>query len=169
MSLQSSRLLIANGLQAFLAGIQNPNTSANLYGLSKLGAVFDPTPYTSWIEIVDPRGKSGPAGSGGNQIGWLIKDEITFKLTSGWDYEADSTAAMVNMFTAQDILLPTLHSHYQIPNPNMPTQAIASVYSVLEDPVDWSQPVKFPNGKVYLLWHAFAVVKQQYSVTIVNP
>lgn len=171
MALNSSRLLIAQGLVALLQGIVNPNTSQNVYGYVKLGAVFDPSAYSSWCEVVDPRGKVGHAGSGGNQIGWRIEDDIAFKITSGWPYDADSAAAMTNMLTAQDIVLPLFASHYQIPNPNTPTIAIASVYSLLEDQgqTDLSGPVRFPNGHVYLLWSFYALVKQQYNVSLVNP
>lgn len=169
MPLNSSRLLIAQGLVALLQGVQN---GANpLYAEVKLGAVFDPTPFTSWCEVVDPRGKVGHAGSGGNQIGWRIVDDIAFHVRSGWDYDADSTAALTNALTAQDILLPMLASHYQIPNPNNPSIAIASVYSVLEDQnaTDITIPVRFPNGRVYLLWSVWVLVKQNYNVTIINP
>lgn len=167
----SNRLLIAQGLVLLLQGITNPATSAPVYGLAKLGAVTDPSGVSSWVEVVDPRGKVGHAGSGGNVIGWRIEDDIAFKITSGWDYDADTTAAMTSMLTAQDIVLPTMASHYQIPNPLNPTQPIATVYSVLEDQgqTDASQPVRFPNGRVYLTWTFWALVKQQYSVLLVNP
>lgn len=171
MALNSSRQLIAQGLVALLAGIVNPNTSQNVYAYTKLGAIFDPSPYASWAEVVDPRGKVGHAGSGGAVIGWRVEDDITFKITSGWPYQADSTAAMNNMFAAQDIVLPLFASHYQIPNPNSPTQAIASVYSLLEDQgqTDMALPVRFPNGNIYLLWTFYALVRQQYNVSLVNP
>jgi hypothetical protein len=166
--MSSSSLLIAQGLQLLLAGIINPTTSQPVYAFSKLGAVFDPTQYPSWVEIVDPRGKLEHAGSGGNQIGWRIEDDIAFKITSGWDYEADSTAAMTNMLTARDIVLPIFAGHYQIPSPANPAQPIASVYSVLEDQgqTDGAGPVRFPNGRVYFLWTFWALVKQQYNVTL---
>lgn len=168
--MNSNRLLIAQGLALLFKGITDPNTTQPVYGLSKLGAVLDPSGVSSWVEVVDPRGKVGHAGSGGTAIGWRVEDDITFKVTSGWDYEADTTAAMVNMLTAQDIVLPILTSHYQIPNPNNPSLAIASVYSVLEDQgqTDMSLPVRFPNGRVYLLWTLWVLVKQQYNVTILN-
>lgn len=171
MAFNSSRLLIAQGLVTLLEGITNPNTSQPVYAYTKLGAVFDPSPYTSWAEVVDPRGKVGHAGSGGNTIGWRVEDDIAFKITSGWLYEADSTAAMTNMLTAQDIVLPLFASHYQIPNPNAPTMAIASVYSLLEDQgqTDMSGPVRFPNGHVYLLFTFYALIKQQYNVVLQNP
>lgn len=169
--MNSMRLPIAQGLTTLLAGIQNPSTSQPVYALAKLGAIFDPTGFSSWVEVVDPRGKVGHAGSGGNQIGWRIEDNILFKVTSGWPYQADSTAAMENMLSAQDIVLPLLLSHYQIPSPNNPAQPIASVYSVLEDDgqTDMSQPVKFPNGVVYLLWTLWVEVKQQYNVLLTSP
>lgn len=169
MSLQSSRLLIAQALQSFVTGLQN---GANpLYSYVKLGAVFDPTPYpTGWAEITFLLGKSGPGGSGGNQVGWLVKDDPIWCLTSGWLYQPDSTAAMTNMLTAMDLLLPALHSHYQLPNPNVPTQAVASIYSLTEwEQNERARPVKFPNGNVYLLWDLFIGTKMLYAVQLVNP
>jgi len=171
MALNSNRLAIAQGLVLLLQGITNPSTSQPVYGLAKLGAVLDPSGVTSWAEVVDPRGKVGHAGSGGNAIGWRVEDDISFKITSGWDYEADTTLAMTNMLTAQDIVLPILESHYQIPNPNNPSIAIASVYSVLESQgqTDTSIPVRFPNGRVYLLWTLWVLVKQQINIILQNP
>lgn len=171
MALNSSRLLIAEGLTLLLQGITNPSTSQPVYGLAKLGAVLDPSGVTSFVEVVDPRGKVGHAGSGGNQVGWRIEDDIAFKVTSGWDYEVDTTAAMVNMLTAHDIVLPILASHYQIPNPNNTSVAIASIYSVLEDQgqTDMSAPIRFPNGRLYLLWTLWVLIKQQYNVLLQNP
>jgi hypothetical protein len=98
-------------------------------------------------------------------------DDIAFKITSGWIYEADTNAAMVNMLTAQDIVLPIFASHYKIPNPNAATQPIASVYSLLLDQgqADISMPVIFPNGHSYLLWTFWVLVKQQYNVELVSP
>ncbi len=167
MSLNSSRLLIAQSLVAFLQGVQNGASA--LYAEVKLGAVFDPSPFASWAEVTFFQSKSGPAGSGGNLIGWRIEDNPVFKITSGWPYEADSTAGMTNMLTAMDILVPILHSHYQLPNVNSPTQAVASLYSLLEDQLERAMPVRFPNGHVYLLWETYAVAKQNYNVTLVNP
>ncbi len=171
MSLNSSRLLIAQGLVALLGGITNPNTSQPVYGLAKLGAVLDPTGLTSWAEVVDPRGKVSHAGSGGSQIQWRVEDDIAYKITSGWDYEADTTAAMTNMLTAHDVVLPALSSHYQIPNPNNTSVPIASVYSVLLDQnqMDTSIPIRFPNGRIYILWTFWVLVKQAYNVQLVNP
>lgn len=167
MSLNSSRQLIAQAIVAMLQGVQN---GANpLYAYVKLGAVFDPSPYASWAEVTFLQAKSGPAGSGGNLIGWRIEDNPIFKITSGWPYAPDSTAAMNNMLAAMDILMPILHSHYQIPNPNSPTQAIASIYSLLEDQIERAMPVKFPNGQVYLLWDTYCTAKQQYNLSLVNP
>ena len=164
MANQSNRLLIARGLVYLLANTLNG--ASNLYGYTKLGAVFDPSPYTSWAEVTDPRGKVGHAGSGGNVIGWRVEDTIAYKVTSGWPYDQDSTAAMTNMLTAQDILLPMFASHYLIPNPDNPSVAIGSVFSVLEDQgtTDTALPVRFPNGKVYLLWTLYVQVMQQYNI-----
>lgn len=171
MSLNSSRLAIANGLVYLLTNVQNPNTSAALYQGVKLGSVFDPSSFTGlWCEVVYASGKSGPAGSGGNLIGWRIEDNPIFAITTGCDYETDSTAAMTNILTAMDVLLPMLHSHYQVPNANSPSAAIASIYSLLEAPQnDRGQPVRYPNGKIYYLWTTYWVCKQQYNVQIVNP
>lgn len=171
MSTASNRLAIAQGIVLLLQGITNPSTNQAVYSYCKLGAVVDPTPYASFVEVVDPRGKVGHAGSGGTQIGWRVQDEILFKVTSGWDYEADTTAAMVNMLTAQDIVIPTFASHVLIPSPANLSQAIASVFALYEDngQTDQSQPVRFPNGKAYLLWTLWLLVKQQYNVIIQNP
>jgi hypothetical protein len=168
MALNSSRLLIGQGLVALVQSVMNgPNP---LYGLVKLGSVFDPTPYTSFVEITFATGKSKPAGSGGQQIGWRIEDDPLWCVASGWDYEADSTAATVNMLTAMDILIPFLHTHYQIPNPNNPSIAIASLYHLTEwDRDERARPVRFPNGRIYLMWEIYLGTKQQYNVTIVNP
>ena len=168
--MSSSRLAIANALVSLLAGITNPNTSQALYQEVKLGAVFDPSAFTSWCEVIHMQGKGGPAGSGGNQIGWRIDEEVTFLITSGvGPYETDSTATQTNMLTIQDILLPTLHQHFQLPVAGNPTQAVQSVYSVLPTQQDRSRPMRFPNGHVYLLWDVPVVVKQQYGVALVQP
>lgn len=169
--MSSSRLLIAQGLVSLLAGIIDPNTSQPIYNTVKLGAVIDPTGLASWAEVVDPRGKVGHAGSGGNAIQWRVEDDIAYKVTSGWDYELDTTAAMTAMLTAQDIVLPAIGSHYTIPNPNNTSIPIQSVYSVLLDQnqMDMSGPVRFPNGKIYLLWSFWVLVRQQYSVVLQSP
>lgn len=165
--MNSSRLAIANGIVALFQSI--PNGANALYNYVKLGAVFDPSPYTAWCEVTFLNAKSGPVGSGGNMVGWRIEDNPIFRITSGWDYEQDSTIAMQNMLTAMDIVMPLLHSHYQIPNPSNPTQAIASIYSLLEDQTERAMPMRFPNGRVYLLWETFCTTKQQYNVSLVNP
>lgn len=166
----SSRLAIGQGLVSFLQGVINPNTSQALYGLVKLGAVFDPSNLTTWAEVTHFQGKGGPVGSGGNQVGWRIDEEVTFLITSGvGPYETDSTAAQTTMLTIQDILLPTLHQHFQLPVSGNPTIAIQSVYSVLPTQVDRSRPVRFPNGSVFLLWDVPVIVKQQYSISLIQP
>jgi len=166
----SNRLGIANGLVSLLAGITNPNTSQPLYGTVVLGALFNPSVgYASWGQVSFLQGTSGPAGSGGNLIGWRIKDDIVLPITSGWDYETDSATAMTSMFTTHDILMPILHSHPTIPDPNNPTIAIASVYSVLEELPDRAVPVRVPNGHMWLLWHVFVLIKQQYNVLLQSP
>src|SRR2546430_1226467 len=116
--MSSSRLLIAQGLVALLAGITDPNTSLPVYNTAKLGAILDPTGLTSWVEVVDPRGKVSHAGSGGDQAQWRVQDDINYKITSGWDYELDTSQAMTSMLTAHDIVLPAIGRHYQLPNPN---------------------------------------------------
>jgi hypothetical protein len=161
---------ICDGLVSMLQTIQNG--AIPLYSFVKKGAIFDPSSISGlWAEVVDPRGRAGHAGSGGNQIGWRIDDLISFKLTTGYLYEADSTAALTNILMARDVLMPILMSHYLIPSPNNPAQAIASVYSVLEDQgqTDITQPVRFPNGHLYLLWSLWVQVKQQYNVELVSP
>lgn len=170
--MSSSRQAIGQGLVTLLQGIQNPSTNQALYSYVKLGSLFDPSAYTSglWAEVLYFQGKSGPAGSGGNLVGWRIEDNPTWIINTGADYEADSTTAMNSILTAMDVLLPALHSHYQIPAPGNPTQPIASVYSMLEgESNDHGQPVKFPNGHIYFLWSTYVLTKQQYNVTLVNP
>lgn len=168
MTLNSSRLLIGQGLQALIAGVMN---GANpLYGDVKLGHIFDPTNLSSFAEITMANAKSKPAGSGGQQIGWRIEDDIVWCVTSGWRYDLDSTAAMTNMLAAQDILIPALHTHYQVPNPSNTSIAIASLYHLTEwERDERSRPVRFPNGLAYLLWEVYIGTRQQYNVTIVNP
>ena len=167
--MSSMRKTIAQGIVAFLQGVIDPATTLPLYQETKLGHMFDPTPYSAWAEVTFLKGKSGPAGAGGYTIGWRIEDKPIYKITSGWRYDTDSTAASLAMLDAMDILLPTLHSHFTIPSPSNPSQAIASVYSLLEDGEDHAVPVKFPNGYTYLLWETFVTAKQQYSVTLVTP
>jgi hypothetical protein len=165
----SNRLAIGQSLQAFLATIQNPNTSQPLFALSKLGNVFDPTSVSSFIEVTYVKGMSAPVGSGGNQIGWRIEETLIWLLTGGWEYETDSTAAMTNMLTAMDILVPTLHQHYQLPLSTNTSIAVSSMFSFLVEPQDRARISRFPNGKVYLLHECYVTTKQQYGVDIVSP
>lgn len=168
--MNSSRLAIANSLVYLLQNMQNPSTSTAVYEEVKLGSIFDPTPFTAWAEVTHFQGDGGPEGSGGAQIGWRIKDEITFQVTSGFGpYELDSTTTEIAMLTAQDIVLPSLRTHFQLPVATNPTNAIQSVYRVLIQQTDRSQPVRFPNGRVYKLWHIFVLVSQQYNLTLVQP
>lgn len=169
--MNSSRLAIAQGLVQMLEGITDPSTGQSLYQFVKLGNIFDPSGIPGlWAEVLYLQGKSGPAGSGGNLVGWRIEDNPVFAITTGYDYETDSTAAMTAVLNAMDVLLPALHSHYQIGAPGNPTQPIATVYSLLSgDQNDRGQPVRFPQGKVYYLWTTYALVKQQYNVTIQSP
>ena len=168
--MNSSRLNIANGLVTLLSGITNPNTSQPLYSTVVLGALFNPSVgYASWAQVGFFQGKSGPAGSGGNLIGWRIEDDLVLPISSGWDYETDSATAMTSMLTTMDILLPILHSHPMIPDPNNPTVPIASVYSVLTELPDRAVPVRVPNGHMWLVWHCFVLIKQAYNVTLTVP
>ena len=170
MAFTSNRLAIAQGLVSLLQGITNPNTSQPLYGLAKLGAVMNPSNLATWAEVTHMQGQGGPAGSGGPQTGWRIDEQITFMITSGvGPYETDTTAAQTSMLTIQDILLPALHQHFQLPVAGNPTIAIQSVYSVLPTQVDRSRPVRFPDGHVYLLWDVPVIVKQQYSIILQQP
>lgn len=170
MTLISNRLASAQAIVALLQGIQNPNTSQALYQFCKLGALFDPSAYTTWAEVTHFQGKGGPAGSGGNMIGWRVEEDVTFQITSGvGPYETDSSAAQTNMLTVQDVLLPALRQHFLLPNAQSQTIPVQGVYKILVEQVDRSQPVKFPNGHVYLLWHCFITVSQQYNLQLQNP
>lgn len=166
----SSRLAIADALVALVRTFSNPNTSQPLYQNVKLGATFDPSAFTSWCDIVHSQGQGTPAGSGGSAVGWRIDDSVRYLVTSGvGPYEIDSTAAQINMLTIQDVLLPALHTHFQLPDSTNPTTVVQSVYSTLVDQPDKSMAMKFPNGHIYLLWHVIVVVKQQYGVILVQP
>lgn len=174
--MSSNRLAIGQALQAFLAGVINPSTGLPLYGLAKLGSVYNPTGYSSFVEVTYYRGTSSPVGSGGNMVGWRQDEMLTWLLTSGWQYTSpseatpiDSTTATESMLTAMDILVPTIHQHFQLPQAADPTQAVSSVYSVLVEPQDRSRIVMFPNGSAYLLWDLMVQTRQQYSVQLVQP
>ena len=164
----SNRLGIAQALVYLVQNIQNPTTNQPLFQTVKLGAVFNPGSATAFAEITHYQGKGGPAGSGGP--GWRIQEDVTYQITSGFGpYEKDSTSAQENMLTAQDILLPAIRQHFQLPDPNNPTNAIPSAYNILIEQVDRSQPVRFPSGNVFLLWHIFVTVSQQYEITLEQP
>ena len=172
--MSSSRLAIGQALVALLAAMTNPTTGLPLFGpaagATKLGAIFDPTPFTTWSEVIHLHGRSQHAGSGGNVIGWRVEDEIVFRITCGaGPYELDSTAAQEAMLTVQDVVLPSLHSHYQLPQASAPSLPIQSVFSVLEDQPDRSQPVRFPDGHIWLLWSLDVSVKQQYGILLATP
>lgn len=170
MALVSSRLAIGNALVKLLQGIQNPNTNTALYSLVQLGAVFNPSNNAIWCEVTHLQGQGKPAGSGGNMVGWRIDDETQWLLTSGiGPYEADSAGTQASMLTVQDIVLPTLHTHFQIPDANNPTNAVQSVYSVLPIQIDRSRPVRFPNGHFYLMWSLPVTIEQQYNVLLTQP
>jgi len=166
----SNRLAIGQALVALLQAIGNPSTSQPLYQYVKLGAIFDPGAATTFAEVVHVQGKGGPAGSGGPQIGWRIDDAVTFGINTGFGpYETDDSAAQSTMLFVQDVVLPTLRTHHQLPTVADPTQAVIGTYSLLIEQVDKSRPVRFPNGHVYLLWNLFATVKQQYSISLSTP
>jgi hypothetical protein len=167
----SNRLGIAQALVALVSGIQNPNTNQPLYSVTKLGAIFNPGAATSFAEITHYQGKGGPAGSGGTpQVGWRIQEDVTYQITSGFGpYEKDSTSAQESMLAAQDILLPTIRQHFLLPDPSNPINAIQSAYNILIEQVDRSQPVRFPSGNVFLLWHVFVTVSQQYEINLQIP
>lgn len=170
MALTSSRLAAAQALVALISTIQNPDTSLPLFQEVKLGAVMNPGDMTSWCEVLHFQGQGGPAGSGGNQIGWTIDDAVTYQVTSGiGPYETDTTVAETNMLMTQDILLPALRRHFELPLATNPTQSVQSVYSVLVSAADRSQVARFPGGHVYKLWHIFVLVKQRYSVDLQIP
>lgn len=170
MGLNSSRLAIANALVYVMQNIIDPNTSAALYPLVKLGAVYDPGISIPFAQITHYRGQGKPAGSGGSAIGWRIDDSVTFLITSGFGpYQTNDSTAQSNMLYAHDLVLPALHTHFLLPNASNPTNAVQSVYSVLPIEVDISRPLKYPNGNVFLLWHVPVVVKQQYNILLQEP
>jgi hypothetical protein len=169
MAFNSNRLAIGESLVALLAGATDANNRL-IYQDVKLGAMWNPSTFTSWCAVAHVQGKGTPAGSGGNMVGWRIDEEVQFAITSGFGpYETDSTAAQTAMLTAMDVILPLLHSHYLLPTASNPSQAVQSVYSVLPIQADRSQPMKFPNGHVYLIWSFPIIVKQQYNVGLVTP
>lgn len=169
MGLNSSRLAIGQALVALLAGARDGNNNL-IYQDTKLGAMWNPSTFTSWCAVAHVQGKGVPAGSGGQSVGWRIDEEVQFTITSGFGpYETDSTAAQTNMLTAMDVILPLLHSHYLLPTSGNPSQAVQSVYSVLPIQADKSVPVRFPNSHWYLLWSFPIIVKQQYNILQVAP
>lgn len=170
MGLNSSRLAIGNALVTLVAGVIDPNTNQALLSLVQLGAVFNPSNNVAWCEITHLQGQGKPAGSGGNMVGWRIDDETQWLLTCGiGPYETSSSSAQASMLNVQDVLLPALHTHFQIPSAGNPTQAVQSVYSVLPIEIDRSRPARFPNGHFYLMWSLPVTIKQQYNVELVQP
>jgi hypothetical protein len=167
----SQRQLITRGLQTWLQGVIDPNTSATLYQYVKRGHILDPGTISGlWADVVYFQGKSGPAGSGGNMVGWRIEDNPIWVIETGYIYELDTTVAIDAVMNAADILLPAIHSHYLIPNPDNPSVQIGSVYSVLESEYnDRGMPLRYPNGHSYYVWSTYVTVKQQYNVTLVTP
>ena len=170
MALNSNREAIGKALVYVVQQVIDPSTSTALFPLVKLGAVFDPGAYTQWAQVAHYRGQQKPAGSGGNQIGWRRDDEVIFMITSAYGpYQLNDSTAQINMLHAQDLLLPSLDTHFQLPDASNPVNAVQSVYSVLPIQVDLSEPRKFPNGNVYLLWHVPVIVKQQFNISLVQP
>lgn len=170
MSLDSNRLAIGNALVSLVEGVNDPRTSQPLLSLVQLGAVFNPSNNAAWCEITHLQGQGKPAGSGGSTTGWRIDDEVIFLLTCGiGPYEVSSATTQAAMLNVQDVLLPALHTHFQLPTAGSPTQAVPSVYSVLPIQVDRSRPAKFPNGHFYLIWSLPVIVKQQYNIELSVP
>lgn len=170
MALSSSRRAIGKALVALVATFTDQSTGLPAYGYTKLGATFDPGANTTWCDVAHFQGEGKPAGSGGNQIGWRIDDVVTFMLTTGvGPYETNDSTAQDTMLNIQDIVLPALHTHFQLPDASNPTNAIQSVYSVQPFQIDRSVPRKFPNGHVYLLWSVPVIVKQGYTITLTQP
>lgn len=169
MATISNRLAIGQSLVQLLQGVTNPNTSLALYALVKQGHIYDPSPYATWAEVTFANGKSGPAGSGGNLVGWRIEDHATYLITSGAAYDQNSNAAEISILTMMDVLLPLLHSHPVLPNPSSPSLQLPGVYSFLLEQADQTRIAKFPNGRIYLLWHVQVAVAQQYSVQLIIP
>lgn len=170
MGLMSSRLAIGQAIVALLTGIIDPATSLPVYSLCQLGAVFNPSNNTAWCEVTHLQGQGKPAGSGGNMVGFRIEDETQWLITSGiGPYELDSPGSQASMLNIQDVVLPVLHSHFQIPQAGNPALAVQSVYSVLPIQIDRSRPIRWPNGHFYLMWYLPIIVKSQYNIGFVSP
>lgn len=169
MATASNRLAIGQSLVQLLQGVTNPNTASALYGYVKQGHLYDPSPYAAWAEVTIASGKSGPAGSGGSLVGWRIEDKATYLITSGAAYDPSSSAGEVAILTMMDVLLPLLHSHPVLPNPSNQSVQLPGVYSFLLEQADQTRIAKFPNGRIYLLWHVRGTVAQQYNVTLTIP
>lgn len=170
MSTIAQRLAIGQSIVEVLSAIENPNTNLPLYQLVKLGHVLNPGNAAAWCEVTILQGMSGPAGSGGNLVGWRIEDNPTFLVTSAaGPYEVDSEAAETAILTIMDVTLPVLRQHYQMPQANNIVQAIPQVYSVLLNQADRTVIKVFPNGHTYKLWNVLMTVKQQYNITLVSP
>lgn len=170
MALVSSRLAAANAIVALLQAIQNPTTNQPFYQLAQLGAVFNPGASTYWAEVLHQQGQGGPGASGGSEVGWLIDETVRYQVTSGvGPYETNDSTAQANMLALQDTVLPAIRRHFLLPNASNPTNAIQSVYDIRVSQADRSQVAKFPNGHVYLLWHISVDVRQQYTVSLVEP
>ncbi len=170
MSLNSSRLPIAKALVALIKTFQNPDTGLPLYQNVKLGSTFDPSPYSIFCDVTHSQGQGGPEGSGGDMVGWRIDDQVAYQVTSGFGpYQLDSTACETSMLYTQDIVLPLLRKHFQLPDSTNPSNAVESVYRILVQRPDRSEPVKYPNGNVYKLWYIWILVNQQYNVELIQP
>lgn len=168
--LNSSRLPIARALVALISTSINPETGLPLLEIVKLGNIFDPKNYLSWCEVTFFRGEGGPEGSGGDLVGWRIDDAVTFLVTCGFGpYQADSTSAEVAMLLSQDVVLPLLRTHFQLPDMSNPSQAVQSVYRILVQQSDTAHIARFPNGNTYKLWNFSVLINQQYNVELVQP
>ena len=170
MAISSSRDLQGQSLVTLLGTINDPNTGLPVLSPIKYGAIFNPGAATQWGQVTHFEGDGHPAGSGGSQIGWRIDDTVTWLIACGFGpYQTNDSNAQHLMNAAVDIIAPVLHQHYQIPQTGQPTLPVPSVYSVLlgKDRSFVSRP--YPNGNVYLIWHLPVFMKQQYSVTQVNP
>src|SRR5437879_5350261 len=137
---------MAESLVAILQGIIDPVTNQPIYPLVKLGMVYDPGNNNTWCAVWHNQGGGGPEGSGGNQIGWRIKDDVTFIITTGTGpYELDDTAAERAKLHIMDVVPPVLRKHFQLPVATNPTVAIQSVYEVLLSQQDRTEkPARFP-------------------------
>lgn len=167
----SQRQAIANSLVYVLENIMDPNTSAAYYKLVKLGQVYDPGILLPFVQVTHYQAISKPYGSGGIQVGWRRQQEITYLITSGFGpYENNDSTTQDDLLYAMDLVLPTLETHYLLPDPNNPTNPLQSEFSFLPILTDRSIVAKWPtNGRFYLLWHLPVIATQEYNITLTTP